>query len=197
MEVGFKEGDVDQILRVAIEEADKAMGEPREPGRRFGACGLASDLVRRSAELQGISAETRQLLYVHRDLGGMENAFQHGFNILSIGGKRLLVDVSFVQFIDPQTQEIYQGINTEGRPRHPISGKLDEHPVAQSLLRDGYAELNDDSFKEYLRVTTSAVDKSYIEAATVEKLIADPSSIMPYDHTLVWLDQRLGRSSVL
>ena len=199
MEQAAHELEPDKAIRGIIEEVDKALGpeDPREPGKRVGACGLAADLVKRSAERHGASAQTYQLLDVHRIFGGnRDDAFQHGFNVLSVGDQRYLVDESFVQFIDPATQRMYQGFGLEGQPELPISGTLSEHPVAEALLKEGYVLLTDETLREYLRASSTAGDKSYIDQASVERLVSDSTPRIPYDHTTSWLDQRLAGEPV-
>lgn len=175
-------------LVARAEKPYESLGAARKPGERFGVCGVTSDLVRRSGENAGFDVKSFQIANVHKALGVASDseAFTHGFNVVSVDGAPFLVDISFCQFIDPQTGEIHQfnAVKT--------GVKYGESPVAKELLEKGYVELNDETYREYLRITSSSSDKRYIQNATVENLVSPTSGLtIDYDHSLKWLDKSL------
>lgn len=161
---------------------------PNAPGERQMICGFASDVVTRTARREGLEANKYQLLWIHRELGmpSKHEAFQHGMNVIKAGDQLYLVDISFCQFMDPETGEIRQaqygtGIQYKG------------NPLAQELLTKGYFRLTDQSLRDYLIVSSATEDKSYIKDATVGKLLAiDPRRIIsPPDHDDSYMDRYL------
>ena len=149
--------------------------------KRNGYCGFASDLVKRAAERKGINAHVLQVMNIHEALGSsIQTSFQHAFNILDFGGEKYIVDESFCQFMDPELNNISQGKGHE-------SGMIVDHPISQVLLKDGFTRLTDDSLRAYLRATSSATDKSYIDTASLE-ILSNPLVNLSYDHTPEELD---------
>ncbi len=186
-------GTPEIVLSRIIAEAEaifERRGVPREFGKRGNFCGFASDLVKRAAERGGIeTTQTRQLLSVHREFGNTDDrsALQHAFNTLKIGENAYLVDLSFCQFVDPKTGEIRQA-NIKG------GGSAEDYPQLSQLMRNGFIVLTDGSLREYLKMTTSATDKSYIDSATVDKLLAQKS--LEYDHDEEELDEFLDGTRI-
>lgn len=173
---------VDRVERVLQKHGE------REPGKRFGACGYASNLIRYVAENKGIHADIFQVNDIHKKFGGQnQDAFRHTFTILRDKNGSVLVDQTFGQFVNPQTLEIVQGVGSK-------SGHASEFPLHRLLLKDGFVSLTDDSLREYLRATSTSNDKSYIDQITVKDIMADNSLPLDWDYTAEDLESYLDGS---
>jgi hypothetical protein len=171
------EAPIGEIIQEVDRVFDKA-GDPRVAGGRKGVCNLAVDLVKRAAENKGFDAKSYQAMDVHESLGGRNiDSFGHGFNIVTVGGKKFLVDISFCQFIDPQTHEIKEG--------QQVSGRLEDSPVASALLNLGYVELTGASLEDYLRITNIG-SKVHLQKVSVDSL--DQLAPLKYDYEMSELD---------
>lgn len=184
----------EQIVAAAVSQADALFvreGMPRIPGGRGMICGLVADVVNRVAEREGgIESNGYDLRNIHEQMGVADKygTFQHEPNILRVGSQLFVVDISFCQFLDPQTGEIRQGrFNT----RIPYADNL----LAQELLSKGYFPLTDESLRDYLNISSASPDRSYIQTATLGKLLSvDPKLIIrPPDHEDAVLDRYLER----
>lgn len=162
---------------------------PRAPGERAMMCGFSSEITVRAASREGLSAEKHQLMDLHRELGipDMNDALQHGMNIVRAGDEAYIIDISFTQFLNPETGEINQ------QASHHIPIKWADNPLAQELIKKGYFKLTDESLRSYLDISSRSADKSYIQAATVERLLSiDPKSVATStDHSDIYLDKLL------
>ena len=71
--------------------------------------------------------------------------------------------------------------------------KLLSEDGSQELLRKGYFKLTDESLRGYLDISSASSDKTYIQNASVEKLLTvDPSKmIQELDHDESYLDRYL------
>lgn len=165
----LSEADLVLALILDVDDRMASDGHPRIAGQRRGDCGNATtDLAKRGLEL-GLHIPRVSVTSVHRlfgakewEVGRLDRAFGHYFNVSDTG---LLIDLTFCQFIDPQTEEIRQHFGHS-------SGVLNQSPVAQALLRDGHVALTDENLRDYLRITSAATDKDYIARATVAELSA-------------------------
>lgn len=151
-------------MQQVISDVDRyyaAQGLPRERGKRVGMCFIISDNVKARASAAGLDLRTVEVADIHRPFGFREfKFFQHGFNITSDLSQ--LIDLTFCQFVD-EDGKISQG-------KLHVSGTLDSVPGLELLMRDGVMPLNDENLRQYLKATTFASDRSYIESATVEAL---------------------------
>jgi hypothetical protein len=178
-----REQNAEAKIKSIVAKADlvfSRVGEFREPGSRWGSCGFATDLIRRAAEREGVQASTYQVMDIHGN-GGLADSFQHGFNVVTVDGIDFLVDESIGQFINPETGEVAQG-------RGHTSGNYADFPILHSLVDDGYVALNKNSFKDYLRATSVAADKSYIDLIDLQTVLADEAIKIDYDHNQEELD---------
>lgn len=163
---------------------------PRAAGERAMMCGFSAEITTRAARREGLEADKYQLMYLHRELGipDMNDALQHGMNVVRAGDEAFLVDISFTQFMDPETGEISQGRGFN------IPLKYADNPLAQELINKGYFKLTDESLRAYLDMSSRSPDKSYIQAATLSKLLSiDPKSASTNtDHSDTYLDRLLN-----
>lgn len=189
-EIASPEALISRIISPADAVFDR-FGQPREAGKRFGACGFSSDLVRRSAEKTAVTCDNRQLISLHEALGATVGSatFQHAINILQTDGGPYLIDISFCQFVQPETGDIEQGTDLR-------SGNIKDHPLGRELIEKGFLPLTDETLQEYLRMTTKTPDADYIKSASVEKLLNNPSSVIGYDHDIEELDKYLEGKTV-
>ena len=135
---------------------------PRVPGKRVGQCFVVSDYLSKRAFSIGLDMRVIAGHKIHRALGGKpENSFLHYFNFSPDNSR--LVDLTFCQFVgeEGRLSQIRNGATL-------ISGSLDSFPGVEGLMTDGTMPLNDESLRQYLKATSCAPDKSYIESATVE-----------------------------
>lgn len=123
-------------------------------GRRFGLCGIASEALKRAAIRTGMQAEVYQNINVHEKLG-IENkdneAFGHAICVVDCEGKKYLVDLTYIQFVNAATKKI-EGNNLP--PNKSISDP-EVYPIFSQLLKKGYFVLTPDTFKSYLYITSS------------------------------------------
>lgn len=193
-EVPPKETRLTPEQRVAevVSQADALFvreGMPRVPGERHMICGLAADVVTRVASKEvGLESNGYDLRSVHEQMGGSNiyDVFRHEFNILRASPQLYLVDIAFCQFLDPNTKEIRQS-------PHNTNISFADNPLAKELLSKGFFPLTDESLRDYLNITSASPDKSYIQTATLEKLLSvDPTLIIrPPDHNDATLDRYL------
>ena len=162
---------------------------PRAPGERAMMCGFSAEITTRAARRQGLEADKYQLMFLHRELGipNMNDALQHGMNIVRSGDESYVVDISFTQFTNPETGEINQGLG------HNVPIKWADNPLAQELIKKGYFKLTDKSLRAYLDISSKSADKSYIQTATVGKLFSIDSKLatQPSNHSDAYLDRLL------
>lgn len=163
------------------------MGEPRIVGSREGSCGLTSDLVRRAAKQQGMEADTLQVSKIHDGFGRWDGVFRHGFNVVRDRERVYLVDGSFCQFIDPETNEIGDG--------NVVSGSITDHPIALTLLEQGYVEFTDQSVRDYLRATAGG-SKEYIDEVRAQDLLNNSSFTLRYVEDVYELDKYLSGKAI-
>jgi hypothetical protein len=106
---------------------------------------------------------------LHAAAGGeRDNAFQHGFNIITVGNQSYLVDLTFPQFLG-DSGTIQWGPKDRGYQNYS-SGVSNENPLAQELVTHGFVPLTDANLQEYLRITSLAEDRSYVANMNVELL---------------------------
>ncbi len=184
----------EQRIAEVVSRADSVFirrGMPREPDERQMICGMASDLVSRAADRKGLRNHKYQLRGIHKALGisDPENALRHGMNIVWIEDEAYLIDISFVQFMDPKTGTINQGEDDW----RGTGIKYAENPLAQELIKKGYFKLSDETLREYLNISSEASDKSHIQSATVEKLQSlNPKVIVRnFEHEIPYMDKLL------
>lgn len=187
----------EQRVAAVVSQADALFvrkGMPRVPGERRSICGLAADVFTRVAEREGgLESNGYDLRNVHEQMGVADkyDTFQHEPNILRAGSQLFMVDIAFCQFLDPKTGEIKQG-------RFNTHVPYADNPLAQELLGKGYFPLTDELLRDYLNISSASPDKSYIQSATVERLLSiDPKLIIrPRDHDDVTLDRYLEGAAV-
>lgn len=163
------------LIKRIVEEADEKLlamsGEPRVAGKRLSLCGASANIVRDVAEAFGLTAPGYQSNRAHRRFGGSsagDNGFSHVVNIVRDGERIYLIDLTLGQYVHPET----------GRISHAggiiSSGSISDHPIVTDLIRDGYIELTDESFRAYIRATSGVTDKSYIDDIRIEEFLSDP-----------------------
>lgn len=161
------------VVGHAEEYAVKRFG-PRVPGGRQYACHPSSMYVRAEASrtrlgLIPLKAPLYQIYDFHDSFGGKvagDASFGHEFNILDIDGSPFIIDLTFWQFLSPDSGEIQQLTRR--------SGAVNEHPIIPQLLENGHLPLNDETLRAYMRATTPIGDKSYIDGATVDAVFSNP-----------------------
>ncbi len=162
---------------------------PRVPGERRMMCGFSADIINRAARKQGLEADKYQLMLLHRELGipDMNDALQHGMNIVRVDDAAYIVDISFTQFFNPETGEINQG------PGYLIPIRWANDLLAQELISKGYFKLTDESLRAYLDISSRSADKNYIKVATVGELLSIDRGLVtaPTDHSDAYLDRLL------
>lgn len=187
----------EQRVVAVVSQADALFvreGMPRVPGQRGMICGLAVDVVTRVASRAGeLESNGYDLRNVHEQMGvaDKQDVFQHEFNILRAGTQLFLVDIAFCEFLDPKTGEIRQG-------RYKTGILYADNPLAQELISKGYFLMTDESLRGYLNISSASPDKSYIQAATLERFLSkDPKLItrLP-DHNDATLDRYLEGTPV-
>lgn len=126
-------------------------------GKRIGYCNLTTSLVAHVASAEGATAENYQLHDVHQAAGQLDksNIFQHAFTIVSFdaGQRKFLVDMSYMQFMKPDGRIIEGTMDT---------GLKIDNQLAQRLLDDQFVELTDETFRQYLEITTANRTAQYI-----------------------------------
>lgn len=188
----------EQRVSKVVSQADALFvreGMPRVPGQRGMICGLAADVITRVATKDGgLESNGYNLRNVHKQMGiaNKYDAFQHEFNLLRAGPEPYLVDIAFCQFLDPKTGEIRQS------SRESTYIPYADNSLAQQLLDKGYFLLTDEALRDYLNMSSVAQDKSYIQTATLERLLAvDPKLVIhPPDHDDAVLDRYLEGEAV-
>lgn len=186
----------EQRVAAVVSQADVLFvreGMPRVPGERRMICGLAADVVTRVTEREGeLESNGYDLRNVHEQMGVVNkyDVFQHESNILRAGSQLFMVDIAFCQFLDPNTGEIRQGLlNT--------NITFADNPLAQELLNKGYFPLTDESLRDYLNISSASPDKSYIQTATLDRLLSvDPKLIIRLPDHDATLDRYLAGAAV-
>lgn len=138
---------------------------PRAPGSRSGYCGFTSSHVAVVGEQLGLQADIFQVMQLNTHRGvPSEASMKHAFTVLTDArGKRFIVDLSFCQFVDPETSGVrYYDL-------HAPDAEAVE--FAKQFTWPGFTELTDESLAKYLRLTTtSRIDARKL---TVKQLMAD------------------------
>jgi hypothetical protein len=177
-------GEVDSVF--------DRVGDQRVAGGRKTACGQATNLVKRAAENKGMPVSIYRVVDIQERLGGIDiDSFSHVFDVINAGTKKFLIDLSFCQFIDPQTHEVKELVHGVGPI---ITGNLDTSTVALALLNSGYVELTDASLREYLRLTYLD-SANHVQNASVGNL--DRVTPRPYDYPTAELDDWLSGKTKL
>jgi len=163
---------------ITIAEADmQAHNMPHGfPGRSGGEllegfCGSASEIFSYYAQLNGLPFEPYQNRTIHQALAGESErrgpygaqSFVHGLSLGEIGKQPYLVDLTVGQFAVQDTI----------RQAEKDSGIASHDPLVQNLIRTGYVTLDDETLRQYLRMTScdnEGVGRAYIERATVTDL---------------------------
>jgi hypothetical protein len=174
----------EELVGEIVSDADRplnASGELRAAGNRVSCCGLAVDLVARAVENRGAKAEIYQVNDVYLGFGGKnENSTRHGFNTVTVNNKEFLTDVSFCQFIDPETGDVGDiRYREKGKLVLAVQGNLATSPLASALLRSGYVELTDEVLKEYLRLICHGVVDDLTDVSVQHLKQIKP---LEYDH---------------
>lgn len=168
---GEKDPEVEQIKSLIRDVEQSFNIGQRVFGERVGACSDFTKVVDRKAKELGLDSVRYQAFAIHGFFGGTEagvEGFAHEFNVVGDGKRRFIVDLTGVQFADPQTGKVRHKLDGQ------ISGDVSEHPILEKLARDGFVELTEDTFRDYLRFTAGASDKSYIDNATYDAVLANP-----------------------
>ncbi len=140
--------------------------------RMWGDCNLGPDILgyvlNDQSQRDGFDAVSKkvQLLDLHSLASGNRypEAFQHGFNLLTIDGEKFLADVTFGQFLGEDGT-----LQWAGSPNFS-SGVSNDNPLAVQLVEDGYVPLTNENLYEYLRITSQEKDRSYVKNINVEML---------------------------
>lgn len=157
--------------------------ENGHPGDRGGLCGVASELADRAAERNGLVARMYQNYKVYDALvmdSRKFTAFGHVFCVVEDGEKQYLVDLTYVQNINPSTKTIDASLIT-------ATGKemSDPHifPIISQLIKHGYFLLNDNTLLDYLYIN-SCISREDLElnssSVTTERLKLAPQ----YEHDI-------------
>jgi hypothetical protein len=187
-----------------VERTERALihdfNRPALSVRYTRSCGLVSDVLayctQQEAERTGYPMEAKQyqLQDVHAAAAGVkpgdpnyaaihDQAFGHGFDIVSIGDEKFLGDLSFAQFL---SAEIVPDISYAHRR------ELATNPLVKTLLTTGFFPLNKKNLSEYVRLTTSlrGADASYTDA--VDPAIFESIEPIPLDFERPQLHPAIG-----
>lgn len=152
-----------------------AEGRSTRDQRHWGDCNMAPDIFSFVALDEGkrrgfeVMPRIYQLKDLHATAGGSrDDAFQHGFNTITIGDSSYLVDLTFPQFLG-DNGKLQWGPKDKGYERYS-SGIPNDNPLAQELVTQGFVPLTDENLQEYLRITSYAEDRTYVRNMKVELL---------------------------
>lgn len=165
-----------------IDRTERGLAEleyaPREQ-RKHGSCNFVPDILNyctlNDAEQRGyvVDSNMYQLQNIHMAAAGInpddvtarraiyDGAFQHGFNVITIGRQSFLIDLTFAQFRGND------GYISSGRNKE-TDVRFNDNKLARRLVETGYVPLTNKNLREYLRLTTADRNAKYVSKATTD-----------------------------
>lgn len=156
----------------------------RSAGKREGYCSKATSAVSEAAFKLGHTTANSDNRSSSRIYGIVESlvdryagsqVFRHDCSIVVIDGRKYLFDLTVGQFVGKDGQVGSRFVGPFGSESVPtLTGKhLNEYPVLQKLIEQGYVELTPDNLVQYLQALTT--NQSPLYQASIRAKITQES----------------------